>query len=145
MRFRFETLLRLRKNQENLVQRDLGTINAHLVRQQDRLGGLEEKSQYYREVYNHNVGQITDIGTLTAYDRYFESNKTDSAHQRRIIAEVEKRADSKRQDLAEAMKKRRTLEILRERQFEAVKKEQRRQETAFFDEIAGTHRKGNRP
>ena len=140
MRFRFETLLRIRKNQENRIQRDLGTINAHLVRQQEHLSEWQEKNFKSHDEYNRRLESTEDVTALARYDDFFQSAKVHTAHQRRIIQEIEGHVDRKRMELADSMKKRRTLEILRERHLEAWKKEQQRQETAFLDEVAGTRR-----
>ena len=41
MSFRFETILRLNKNKEDLLQRDMGLINAMIQKQKD-IGGMTQ-------------------------------------------------------------------------------------------------------
>lgn len=59
------------------------------------------------------------------------------------LAGVYQRADRARGELARAMRRRRAVELLRERQHEAWRREQDRRETAELDEIA-TMRAGRR-
>ena len=42
MSFRFETILRLNKRKEDLLQKDMGKINDHHQRQQDRLNFMRD-------------------------------------------------------------------------------------------------------
>ncbi|SVE17036.1 uncharacterized protein METZ01_LOCUS469890, partial [marine metagenome] len=51
MKFRFETLLQVRKNKENLLQKELGDILAHKQTQQNR-------QEFMQNTRNSNLGQI---------------------------------------------------------------------------------------
>ena len=142
MRFRFESLLRLRKNEENLVQKDMARINAHLIDQQEKLENLAEVRQESKSHFDQMRKQNPEANLMQLYDDFFQSAKSQGIQQKQIISETEERAAAKRQELAEAMKKRRTFEILQERELLAFKKEQLRRETQFFDEVASSRWKG---
>ncbi len=145
MSFRFETLLRLRKNEENAIQRDMGQINTHLYRQQENLETLETFTRQARDGYKQTLAENPDVRRLVLYDRFFDSSRTGRLRQNQVIAEIEKRAEEKRGELAEAMKRRRIFEILKERDWMKRKKEQQRLETALMDEVAASRWKGERP
>ncbi len=143
MSFRFESLLRLRKNQENLMQREMGNINTHLVRQKDKLEDLKNITARSREEFNQRIARNPDQNFLAVYHNFFKGSRVDDAKQTQVISEVEERANSKREELNEAVKKRRVLEILEERHHLEVKKERSKREMAEMDEISGTRRMRN--
>lgn len=145
MRYRFETLLRLRKNQENLIQREMGSINSHLLRQKDRLESLEDITQKNLREFNQRMQQQTDPHILCLFDNFFKGSRATGEQQSRVIAEVEERAEAKRHELNEAVKKRRILEILKDRHNEQQKKIKMKVETALMDEIAGSRWKRKTP
>ncbi|QPJ62530.1 MAG: flagellar export protein FliJ [Candidatus Nitronauta litoralis] len=140
MRFRFESLLRLRKNQENMLQREMGNINTHLVRQKDKLASLQNITAQSREEFNRRIAVNPDQNLLGVYHDFFRGSQVNNAKQAQVISEVEERADSKREELNEAVKKRRILEILEERHQFEVKREMQKREMAEMDEIASTRR-----
>ncbi|MFQ5483280.1 MAG: flagellar export protein FliJ [Nitrospinaceae bacterium] len=144
MRFRFETLLRVRKNQENLIQRMMGTMQTHLMDQQQRLESMDAATVKNKKEYNAALSRGPDVSMLGVYTGYFKSGLIHRAQQVKVVAEVAAKAEAKRGELALAMQKRRMFELLKERQILAEKKEQFRQETAFLDEVAGMRWRGDR-
>lgn len=140
MRFRFESLLRLRKNQENILQREMGNINTHLVKQKDKLNSLQNITSQSREEFNRQIAVNPDQKLLGVYHDFFKGSQVNNEKQAQVISEVEERADSKRDELNEAVKKRRILEILEEKHQLEVKREMQKREMAEMDEIASTRR-----
>ncbi len=136
MSFRLETLLRLRKNQENLEQQGLATIQAHLMKQQRELESMESDRHQSKESLKHKRSHPLKADTLILYDNFFKGLQANRAKQEKVISEVTERAAAKRVELTEAMRKRRTLEILKEQEHLRQQNEQQKRETAFLDEIA---------
>lgn len=136
MRFRLETLLRLRKNQENLVQKAYADIQRHLNAQQDELNAISTSQERTREELNTRLEKPVDPSTLILYDQYFKSAKTRGVEQQQVITEVAERAEAKRAELIVSMQKRRTLEILRDQEYLRYRKKQMKRETALNDEVA---------
>ena len=52
MSFRFETILRLNKRKEDLLQKDMGKINVHHQRQQDRLNFMRDAAEVSKDELN---------------------------------------------------------------------------------------------
>ncbi len=136
MSFRLETLLRLRKNQENLEQQGLAHIQTHLMKQQRELESMESDRQQSKESLKNKWSQPLKADTLILYDNFFRGLQTNRAKQEKVISEVTEKATAKRVELTEAMRKRRTLEILKEQEHLRNRNEQQKRETAFLDEIA---------
>ena len=122
MKFRFETLLKVHKNRENLLQKQLGDILAHKQKQQNRQDFLKNTRKNKINQVNQRMTQDTTINTHFLYDMFFKGNSLQNSLQKTIISEINTRADAKREELVEASRKRRTMEILKERDLKQHKK-----------------------
>lgn len=139
MKFRFEALLQVNQNKENLLQRELGDILAHLQTQQSRQDFMRNVKEDCLNQINQRMTQELNIGTYVLYNNFFNGILLQKERQERIISEIDVRADAKRQELVEASRKRRTMEILKERDIHAYNKKMLKMETAEMDEIASNH------
>jgi flagellar FliJ protein len=138
MTFRFETLLKLRKNAENLEQREMAEIQNHLYARQNELQDLNSSGTKNKEELQSRLQQSIPGRTLDLYDRYFQSMGLRSGLQERIISETGEKVEAKRSELVEAMRKRRVLEILKDREILKKKRKVLKDEIALMDEIAST-------
>jgi flagellar FliJ protein len=138
MTFRFETLLRLRKNAENLEQREMAEMQNHLYSRQNELRNLKSSGTKNKGELQSRLQQSIPGRTLGLYDGYLRSLGARSGLQERIISETGEKVETKRLELVEAMKKRRVLEILRDREILKKKKKALKDEIIFIDEIAST-------
>jgi flagellar FliJ protein len=138
MTFRFDTLLKLRKNEENLEQREMAEIQNHLYARKNELQGLNSSGTKNKEELQSRLQQSIPGSTLSLYDHYFQSMNRRSSLQERIILETGEKVEAKRSELAEAMRKRRVLEILRDRDILTKKRKVLKDEMALMDEIAST-------
>ena len=139
MKFRFETLLKVHKNRENLLQKELGDILAHKQTQQNRQDLLKNTRENKISQVNQRMTQETTIDTHFLYDMFFKGNSLQNSLQKTIISEINTRADAKREELVEASRKRRTMEILKDRDLEQYRSKLARLETESMDEIASNH------
>ena len=121
MRFRFEALLQIHKNKENLLQKQLGDILAHKQTQQNRKDFLKSTRENEIKQVNQRMTQDLNIDTYFLYNMFFEGNHHQNNRQQIIISEIDTRAEAKREELVEASRKRRTMEILKERDLEQYK------------------------
>lgn len=135
MAFRLETLLKLRKNTENLRQKDFAAAQGHLLNQQDRLRFMQDVETKSKQELTQSQLHA-DINTMILYDDFFNGVHAQEQLQEQIISEISPKVEAKRQALAEAMRQRRTLEILEEREQQVLLKAQMKRETALFDEAA---------
>jgi len=139
MRFRFEALLQIHKNKENLLQKELGVILTHKQTQQNRQDFLKNTRAKKINQVNQRMTQDTTIDTHFLYDMFFEGNYLQNNHQKKIISEINTRAEAKREELVEASRKRRTMEILKERDLKQYKIKLAKMETETMDEIASNY------
>ena len=139
MKFRFETLLKVHKNRENLLQKQLGDILAHKQKQQNRQDFLKNTRKNKINQVNQRMTQDTTINTHFLYDIFFKGNSFQNNRQETIISEIDTRAEAKREELVEASRKRRTMEILKDRDLEQYRSKLAKMETESMDEIASNH------
>ena len=139
MKFRFETLLKVHKNRENLLQKQLGDILAHKQKQQNRQDFLKDARKNEIKQVNQRMIKETSINTYVLYNKFFDGNYLQNNRQETIISEIDTRAEAKREELVEASRKRRTMEILKDRDLEQYKSKLEKMETESMDEIASNH------
>jgi len=134
--FRFETILRLNKNKEDLLQRDMGQINAMIQKQQDSQSFMREVTENKREELNQKKRQNIDVNTMILYDNFFRGTQVHKTRQDTIISEITIKLEAKREEVVEAMRKRKTLEILKDRDMLKERKLREKKEVAVQDENA---------
>ena len=139
MKFRFETLLQVRKNKENLLQKELGDILAHKQAQQNQHEFMQNSRNDNLKQINHRMAQDLNIDTYVLYNNFLNGNHLQQERQRIIISEIDDRVDLKRHEMVEVRRKRRTMEILKERDETMYRKKLNKIETEMMDEIASNH------
>ena len=136
MSFRFDSILRLNKNKENLLQKDMGRINSLYQQQQDRKQFVQDATEKSRNELNQRKRSNVGLETMILYDNFFQGTRAQGERQDKIISEISTRLEAKREEMVEAMRKRRTLEILKERDILKERKIREKKETAILDEVA---------
>ena len=139
MKFRFEALLQIRKNKENLLQKELGVILAHKQTQQNRKDFLKNTRENEIIQINQRMDQDSNIDTHVLYDVFFKANHLQNNRQAIIISEINTRAEAKREELVGASQKSRIMEILKERDLNQHKNKLKKIEAAEMDEIASNY------
>ena len=136
MSFRFETILRLNKKKEDLLQRGMGQINAHYQRQKDQQQFVQDATAASKDELNEKKRLGVSVETMILYDNFARGTQTHVEKQSKIISEINTKLEAKREEVVEAMRKRRTMEILKERDMLKERKVRERKETAILDEVA---------
>ena len=136
MSFRFDIILRLNKNKENLLQKDMGRINSLYQQQQDRKQFVQDATEKSRNELNQRKRSNVGVETMILYDNFFQGTRAQGERQDKIISEINTKLEAKREEVVKAMRKRRTLEILKERDILKERKIRERKETAILDEMA---------
>jgi len=135
MGFRFETILKLNKNKEDLLQKELGQINAFIQKKKDSQNFLNDMMGEKKEELNKKKREDINLQTMTLYDNFFCGIQLYNTRQDRIISEVNIKLEKKREEVINAMRKRRTLEILKDRELLKVKDLKQKKLLAIQDEI----------
>jgi flagellar export protein FliJ len=114
----------------------MGQINALYQRQQDQKQFLQDTTEKSRNELNQRKRSNVGVETMILYDNFFQGTRTQGERQEKIILEISTKLEAKREEVVEAMRKRRTMEILKERDILKERKIREKKETAILDEVA---------
>jgi len=136
--FRYETLLRHRRHVEQLRQRELATIMRTQMIMQGQLRRMQQDLQGSKqELGSALVGKI-DFDRVGQFTRF---NAQSAMRGRDVVvrlAQLEPQIAEARSQLNDAVRQRRALEMLRDRQYEQWQREQARREEATLDDLTTT-------
>jgi flagellar FliJ protein len=135
--FRLDALLDLRKQQEEQVRLRLAAKNREIIGKNQEIGALHEalkalqSSEKVRRTENAPV-LIYRYGIV-----YRHKLKADILMAGRQIDDLRAEAEKIRQEIVGATKKRRALELVRDRRFAEWKRAYQQEQQQFIDEVAG--------
>ena len=136
--FKLNPVLEHRKFKEEQIQKELADLDQRLCREQARLTGfLERKSRLTDELQDAQAQGITISQTLL-YQHYLEGLKSDLKHQQRRVGAVRQEHSQKQSELLEAVKKRKTLERLKEKNQLALSRRRENKAQQRMDDVAQT-------
>jgi len=135
-RFRFESLLKHRRHEEELAQKQLYSAQMDLLREQEdfkRLKKERRKSIYRME--NRQTGSLAPHEISLAL-QYIRKLSEQLARQQKNVHQAEQLTATRHQALIEAVKKRRMLEKLKENEHRLYQRDLARKDLKFMDEVA---------
>lgn len=133
-RFRFEQVLNVRKIAEEQVLQEFSEQVRGLELEKERLRSIRgEKAAVLAELMRRQEGSLNagEIGIAFGYIRDLRQREVAQVV---LIADREKALEGKREELAEAMKRRKIMEILRQKKFEQYWKEWNHKESVELNE-----------
>lgn len=143
--FKLEPLFELRKRLEELSQRDFAEALRNLEEEESRLRLL-------KGMYAKASGEVDDlkekgapVEDITMYMDYLQGVKIHIAGQEEIIKKFRDIYEARRNDLLEASKNKKVIEIIKERTFNAFMTEMDKLEQKALDDIVTSRfkRSGN--
>lgn len=135
-RYRLQTVLDHRKRQEEEKQRELALVNRELAAVREKLDWLVAGREESARELTRLSATATDAKVLRMYNEFLMGRDADIVWKRREAGQVNERLKVKQLELQEYVKRRRVLEIHRDRQREVHQLGENRREAAFIDETA---------
>lgn len=136
-RFRLQTLLDQRKSIEEVLQAELGKLLHEELTELERLEQLKFRlGQAWQHFDALSADTHTTAEAFDICDRWSKALRDDIKVQALTIEAVRRRIDEKRTEVAEAMKQRKVIETLRDRQEQEYIVQQARVEQNALDDIA---------
>jgi flagellar FliJ protein len=138
--FRFEALLSARRHTEEIFQKELSEARRALSAEQAVLREKTHARRQCLQAQRRQQGQCFRGSDMLLYTVYLQRLERDIAIQQKRVSAAERQAGQKRQALVEAMKKRKILEKLKEKDQEIHLRSLSERERKFLDEVAArTH------
>lgn len=148
-RFKLQTVLDQRKSREDLLQVELGEVRREETMELARLADLHVRlTGAMSQLEGLKVGRLkgwegepatfktSNISTLQRLDEYAEALRDDIKVQNLTIEAVRERLEAKRVEVIEAMKARKVIEALRDKQEHDYTSALARAEQGALDEMA---------
>jgi len=135
-RFRFETLLAHRRREEEGRQRELATVLRKQLVMRGQLSGLQSDLEGARRQLGDALRGAVDLTAVGGFTRFSAQTTVRGRQLVERLSQLEHLIQSARRALMEAVRQRKALETLRERDHDAWTRDRRRVEQAQLDEQA---------
>jgi flagellar export protein FliJ len=137
-RFKLQALLNHRYHQEEVCQKEMAEAQRNLTDAQDKLRRLKKDKHdniqklHARQKARHNVSKVI------IFINYIKKLSNDIEAQMQRVAKASEKVNQKRHDLITIMKKRKTLEKLKEKGRLEFELKMMQAERKFNDEVSAT-------
>lgn len=133
--FSMENLLQIKSKLEDQAKAEYGIQMAILRQEEQRLAELEQRKLSMQEQLKSQISNVLDLFRIRQLEDGVENIKYNMNLQRVVIANQQKKVESARMKLDEAMKERKTYEKLKEKAYEAFRQELNAAEQKEVDEL----------
>ena len=138
-RFRLEKVLKIRKMNLDILQKELAEIKSQLYREQQELENLIMLRTKTEHDFIGLQSAGFEPGEAQMYLRYINGLNGRIGQQRDIVRKYIHMVEQKRLELLKASREKQKIEKLKEKALEEYKQEINRNELIFFDEINTTN------
>jgi flagellar FliJ protein len=143
--FRFETLLIARRHAEECLQKEFSEAQRAVA---DELSALRKKKGVRRQCLQEQRRKQREGfrgPDMMLFEAYLQRLTCELDAQRKRLVHAERKAAQKRQAMIEAIKKRKMLEKLKEKEQESYHRTLAERERKFIDEAAARRHSAARP
>ena len=134
--FKLQTILDVRKTMEDKVLSELSEKRRALQREKEAFQSIQLKKKELIDTLRELQGKKVNIVEITINSESITRCRKDESVQKERIQEAKIKVNMKRVELLEATKKRKTMEILKTRQFEEYQSDINLLERTAIDEMA---------
>jgi flagellar FliJ protein len=135
-RFSLETVLTHRKHAEDELRKEFVEGKKKLLTEEENLARLDEVMMQNLMALQEKQRDGASVSDITLYDNYIKQISIDRREQIHRIIALEDQLRQKCSELIEAMKSRKILDRLKERELETYRRELEKKERIFMSEIA---------
>ena len=135
-KFKLAPLLRHRKRQEDEKMREMSAINQKMVVNSEKLDELTAGRKEQMDKFTEATGMAHNVNLLRLYQDFLAGRDIDIANKNMEIRQIGEVLEKKRIELSEYVKRRRVLEILRDKQQADYNLSMDRREQKELDDIS---------
>ena len=136
-KFRLAPLLRYRKRQEDEKMREMAVINKEFVDTERLIARFETERQENARKMSELSAEAHDVSMRRMYEEFLNRRDSEIRAKRAEADMISDRLEKKRRELVDYVRRRRSLEVYRDRLEERYDKEQARLDRIQSDEVAG--------
>jgi flagellar FliJ protein len=134
--FKLEALRRYRQHQEETLQKKMAKAQRHLETMMDRLSELLALRERTEEDLKQCQQQSATGQQMTMYLHFLKKLTKDIEQQQLIVAQQHQTCEQAREEVLNAMKKRKILEKLKEKEIQRYMRNLDQEEQKFINEMA---------
>lgn len=143
-RFRLETLLRRRKQIEDRRQTELSAQQVAFDQASRTLDRFELLRSKVQGQLKHKLARCTTIADLITFQTYLHRLSDELDEQKKVVATAQQKVEEKQAQLIDAMKSRKILDKLKEKESLAHGQRIMKIEQNFMNEVAGNRHQRRR-
>ena len=137
-RFKLEALLSHRRHQEEVCQKELARSQRKLADEQEKLSRTKQLKRENIVKLQARQKETISVSDIILYMNYIAQLSKKIEEQFACVRQAAKKVNQKRSELIGIVKKRKTLEKLKEKDWLAYQKKLLQDERKFMDELATT-------
>lgn len=137
-RFRLEALLNHRRHQQEVLQKQLADAQKKLANEQQKLRIIKREKQANAQLLRKKQKESNTVTDILIYVTFIEKLSKNIKNQHERVQEAGEMVTRKRNELMAAMKKRKALEKLKEKGWQAYQQRLMTNERKLMDEVAST-------
>jgi len=141
-RFKLEALLKHRRHQEEACQKELAQARRKLDDEQEELSRKKREHREDIQKLQTKQKESGDVSGIILYINYIQQLSKEIEYQTGRVQEAAKKVDQKRNELILIVKKRKTLEKLKDKEWQTHQQRILQDERKLMDEIASTRHAG---
>ena len=134
-KFRLQSVLTVKEKIEDLKKNEFGKAVMALAEAQRIKAEMEATRDKAIEDFRREIHEGIDPVAFGRYNHFIDNVKLAIKRQEFVVEQCEAFVELKRQELVEAMRDRKTLETLKDNDFEEFLIEEKKQEQKVVDEI----------
>lgn len=149
-KFKLQAVLEHRRFQEDQLKVELAELMRNEARERTKLEELKRELEASRQILADKLQSGSDILELALLDEYVKTLRDDVGVQCLTVEAIGRQVDGKRSEVLEAMKRRKLLQALRDKQerahlYESARVEQSELDNQTSVRFARTHTREYRP
>jgi flagellar FliJ protein len=137
-RFKLEALLNHRLHQEDICQKELAETERLLADEKGKLRRWKKEKRNNIQTLQIKQKEKINVSDIVLSVNYIQRLSEKIEVQKQCIREATRKVNQKRQELIIIVKKRKTLEKLKEKDLRAYQQKMMQNERKFMDEVAST-------
>ncbi|MBT1074843.1 flagellar export protein FliJ [Geobacter grbiciae] len=134
--FQLQQVLNYRKEIEKVRKVEFATAKREFESATEVLERHKAEADQARVEYNNKQASVVNAAELQMYADFFRRKTGDIQSQRVQVDSLGREMTERREELMDAAKDKKALELLKERQMAALRRERAEKERAFLEELA---------